>query len=52
MTWSDLAGVALLAVGGFLVGGAYTAWRGSRAVAMVLSAAAVLSVAAGITWLL
>lgn len=52
MTWSDLAGVALLALAGFLAGGAYSAFRRSRALAAMLAATALLAAAASAAWLL
>ena len=52
MNWTDVAGVGLLAVGGFLAGGTYTAWRTSRTFAAVLAAAALIAVVAGVLWLL
>jgi len=51
-TWTQLGGVALLALAGFLVGGAYSAWRRSRGFAVLLAAAALLAAVAGVTWLL
>ena len=52
MTWSAAAGIALLAVAGFLVGGAYTTWRTARPLAAVLAAGALLAAGAGVAWLL
>lgn len=40
-------GVLLLALGGFLVGGALVMWRTNRAVAVALAVCAALAVAAG-----
>lgn len=52
MSWQDLAGVALLALAGFLVGGVYTLWRSARTAATLLTVGAVLAAAAGVAWLL
>jgi hypothetical protein len=52
VTWADLLGVGLLAVAGFLVGGAYSAWRTARMTAVLLIVGAVLAAAAGVAWLL
>ena len=47
----DLIPVFLLAVAGFLAGGAYTPWKNSRVFAVVLAVLAVLAVAGGVAWL-
>jgi hypothetical protein len=52
VTWTDAAGVGLLAVAGFLVGGVYATWRTARAMAVALIVCAVLAAAAAIAWLL
>lgn len=46
------AGVALLALAGFLLGGVVSTWRSSRPMAVALGAGAVLAAAGGIAWLL
>lgn len=46
----DVAPVLLLALAGFLAGGAYTSWKNSRLLAAVLVLAAVLALAGGIAW--
>lgn len=46
------AGVALLALAGFLLGGVVSNWRNSRPLAVVLGLCAVLAAAGGIFWLL
>ena len=47
----DLIPVFLLAVAGFLAGGAYTSWKSSRVFAVVLAVLAALAVAGGVAWL-
>ncbi|NKY52573.1 hypothetical protein [Nocardia vermiculata] len=42
--------VLLLALAGFLVGGAFTMWKNSRVMAAVLGICAVLAVVGAITW--
>lgn len=42
--------VLLLAVAGFLVGGAFTMWKNSRALSVMLGVCAVLAVVGAITW--
>ncbi|MBA2470820.1 MAG: hypothetical protein H0V41_00720 [Pseudonocardiales bacterium] len=49
MSW---VGLALLAVAGFLLGGVVTAWRSSRALAVVLGIGTALASAGGVAWLL
>ena len=46
------AGVLLLALAGFLIGGVVSTWRGSRPLAVVLGLAAVLAAGAGVAWML
>lgn len=43
--------VILLALAGFLVGGAYAMWKTAKAVAVVIGVAAALSAAGGLLWL-
>jgi hypothetical protein len=45
-------GLLLLAVAGFLLGGVVTAWRSSRALAVVLGIGTALAIAGGVAWLL
>jgi hypothetical protein len=45
-------GLALLAVAGFLLGGVVSAWRSSRALAVVLGIGTALAIASGVAWLL
>ncbi len=49
MSW---VGLALLAVAGFLLGGVVSAWRSSRALAVVLGIGTALAIASGVAWLL
>ncbi|HET9254608.1 MAG TPA: hypothetical protein VFO16_05325 [Pseudonocardiaceae bacterium] len=49
MTW---VAVALLALAGFLLGGAVSTWRTARPLAVVLALATALATAASITWML
>ncbi|KIH98624.1 membrane protein [Streptomonospora alba] len=44
---SEMWGVALVALGGLLVGGTVSAWKSSRALAAALAVCALLAVAAG-----
>lgn len=46
----DVVPVLLLALAGFLAGGAYTSWRSSRFLAVLLVIAAALALAGGIAW--
>jgi hypothetical protein len=48
VTWQPLA---LLALAGFLLGGAVSTWRTARPLAVVLALATALATAAGITWM-
>ncbi|TWE23048.1 hypothetical protein [Prauserella muralis] len=41
----------LLAVAGFLAGGAYSTWKNSRALAVTLGFAAALAVGGAVAWL-
>ncbi|NYH50946.1 MULTISPECIES: hypothetical protein [Nocardiopsis] len=45
---TDLWGILLVVLGGFLAGGAYTVWRANRTIAVALGACAVLAVASGV----
>lgn len=45
---TDLWGVALLALGGFLVGGTYALWKINRVLGVLLGACVVLAVASGV----
>ncbi len=47
----DLLPILLLGLAGFLGGGAYATWKTVRGMAIVLTAAAVMAVVAGIGWL-
>lgn len=49
---SELIPVFLLAVAGFLAGGAYTAWKTARVFAVVLAVIAVVALAGGVAWLM
>ncbi|MBF5001993.1 hypothetical protein IRT45_33265 [Nocardia sp. BSTN01] len=40
----------LLAVAGFLVGGAFTMWKNSRVLSVMLGVCAVLAVVGAVTW--
>ncbi|OXR46078.1 hypothetical protein B7C42_01042 [Nocardia cerradoensis] len=40
----------LLAVAGFLVGGAFTMWKNSRALSVMLGVCAVLAVVGAVAW--
>jgi cbb3-type cytochrome oxidase subunit 3 len=49
----DIAQIALLAVGGFLVGGVWSAWQaGKKTMAVVLAVAALLAIAGAVAWFL
>jgi hypothetical protein len=52
VSWNDLAGVGLLALAGFLVGGVYATWRTARTASTLLIVAAALAAAGGVVWLL
>ncbi|MFD6952763.1 MULTISPECIES: hypothetical protein [unclassified Nocardiopsis] len=45
---TDLWGILLVVLGGFLGGGAYTVWRANRALAVALGACAALAAASGV----
>ncbi|GAB3274578.1 hypothetical protein [Parasphingorhabdus pacifica] len=47
----DYLPIILLGVAGFLAGGAYTTWKNTRGLAIMLAAAAVVALAAGIGWM-
>lgn len=42
--------VLLLALAGFLIGGAFTTWKNSRVLSAVIGVCAVLAVVGAITW--
>ncbi|MFI5781007.1 hypothetical protein [Nocardia sp. NPDC051570] len=42
--------VFLLALAGFLIGGAYSTWKNNRVVAVALGVAAVLAVVGAVAW--
>jgi hypothetical protein len=44
--------VLLIAVAGFLIGGAYTTWKTARMMATVLGVAAALAVGGAVAWYL
>jgi hypothetical protein len=44
--------LGLVALAGFLGGGAYSLWRTARVLAVLLAAAAVLAAVAAVVWLL
>lgn len=44
---TDLWGIALILLAGFLAGGTYAMWKNSRVVAALLGACAVMAVLAG-----
>ncbi|MDT7805276.1 MAG: hypothetical protein QOI78_8709 [Actinomycetota bacterium] len=46
----EVVGVLLLALGGFLVGGVYSAWKTAKFMAVVLGIAAVLAIGGAIFW--
>lgn len=43
--------IILLAVSGFLVGGAYAMWKTAKVVAVVIGLTAVVAAAAGVLWM-
>ena len=45
-----MVGVLLLALGGFLVGGVYSAWKTAKFMAAILAIAAVLAIGGAIFW--
>jgi len=47
---TDLTMILLLALAGFLFGGAYSLWKTSRPVAIGLAVCGVLAAAAGLIW--
>jgi hypothetical protein len=47
----DLIVLVLFALAGFLVGGAFSTWKRSRVMAVLLGAAAVLAGGGGALWL-
>ena len=46
----DVVLVLLIALAGFLIGGAYTTWKTAKAMAAVLGVAALLAVAGAVAW--
>ncbi|MBF6175413.1 hypothetical protein [Nocardia blacklockiae] len=44
--------VLLLALAGFLLGGAYSSWKNTRWLAVALGACAVLAAAGAVTWMM
>jgi hypothetical protein len=44
---TDLWGIALVVLGGFLAGGAYAMWKVNRPIAVALAGCTVLAVASG-----
>ncbi|GAA2984250.1 hypothetical protein [Actinokineospora diospyrosa] len=47
---SEVVVVALIALAGILVGGAYTTWKNSRVAAVVLAVLALLALGGAIAW--
>lgn len=47
-----LVTIALLALAGILVGGAYTMWKTTKAAAVVLGVLALMAAAGGVAWYL
>lgn len=45
---TDLWGIALLALGGFLAGGAFALWKINRVLGVLMGACVVLAVASGV----
>ncbi|MGW1677483.1 hypothetical protein [Saccharopolyspora sp. NPDC002376] len=48
----DFLPILLLALAGFLIGGAYSTWKTARGFAIMLAVAAVMAVAGGIGWMI
>jgi hypothetical protein len=48
---NEVAGILLLGLAGFLVGGVYTTWKTAKAMAVLLLVLALLAVGGGILWL-
>ena len=48
---TEVAAVLLLALAGFLIGGAYSAWKNSRPLAIALGVCAVLAAAGAVLWM-
>ncbi|HEU5474531.1 MAG TPA: hypothetical protein VFV67_28125 [Actinophytocola sp.] len=48
----EIAVILLVALAGFLLGGAYTTWKTARSLAITLLVAAALAVIGAILWLL
>ncbi|WP_345493682.1 hypothetical protein [Nocardia callitridis] len=46
----ELIGVLLVALGGFLIGGAYTTWKGTRPLAIALGVCAVLALGGALAY--
>ncbi len=47
---TDVTVILLIALAGFLLGGAYTTWKTARPLSIALGVCAVLAAAGGITW--
>jgi hypothetical protein len=47
----DVPVILLIALAGFLIGGAYTTWRSARRLAVVLLLLAVLAAGGAVAWL-
>ncbi|WP_165777701.1 hypothetical protein [Amycolatopsis antarctica] len=47
----ELVGVGLLALAGFLLGGAYSLWKTVKVMAVLLGVAAVIAVGGAVVWL-
>lgn len=47
---TDVTVLILLALAGFLLGGAYSTWQTARKFAIVLAALAVLAIAGAVAW--
>lgn len=47
---SATIGILLIALAGFLIGGVYSTWKTTKAIAFVLGAGAILAVVGGVAW--
>ncbi|WP_169811045.1 hypothetical protein [Nocardia amamiensis] len=47
---SDITVIVLLALSGFLVGGAYTTWKTARPLSIALAVCAVLAAGGALAW--
>jgi hypothetical protein len=47
----EVVAVLLLALAGFLIGGAYATWKTAKALAMIIALAALLAIGGAIVWL-